>query len=112
MAASYVRQNPDRARGLVLWAAYPGPGDDLSDWDGRAVVVFGTNDGLAQMSDVEDARVRLPPGARFVPIPGGNHSQFGYYGEQSGDNPAALPHSEQQASVVVATVQLLRDLEP
>jgi hypothetical protein len=43
----------------------------------------------------------------WVPIEGGNHAQFGYYGPQPGDSPATISREEQQAQAVDATVALL-----
>jgi hypothetical protein len=43
----------------------------------------------------------------WVEIVGGNHAQFGWYGDQQGDNPATISREEQQAQTVAATVALL-----
>ena len=47
----------------------------------------------------------------FVPIEGGDHAQFGWYGPQSGDNPATISREEQQAQIVQATVDFLGSLK-
>jgi hypothetical protein len=59
--------------------------------------VFGTRDTVADVEKVERARANLPPSTRIVPIDGGNHSQFGYYGFQPGDWPATISRDAQQA---------------
>jgi len=46
-----------------------------------------------------------------VALEGGNHAQFGWYGPQKGDSSATLSHTEQQAQIVAATLELLRSLE-
>jgi hypothetical protein len=56
---------------------------------------------------IEASAALLPSDAAFVPIEGGNHAQSGWYGPQSGDNPAGISHAEQQAHVVMATAALL-----
>jgi hypothetical protein len=57
------------------------------------------------------SRTLLPSTTRWVALEGGNHAQFGWYGPQSGDRPATLSHTEQQAQIVAATLELLRSLE-
>jgi hypothetical protein len=52
----------------------------------------------------------LPPGTRWVAIEGGNHGQFGWYGEQAGDNLANISREIQQDQVIQATLDLLRAL--
>jgi DNA-directed RNA polymerase omega subunit len=53
----------------------------------------------------------LPPGTRFIPIEGGNHAQFGWYGDQNGDNPATISRAEQQKLTVDATVEVLAQVD-
>jgi hypothetical protein len=105
MSARYVQSQPTAAQGLVFWASYPDI--DLSDTSLSVVSIFGTNDAVAQSVVVEDAQARLPGDTIFVPIEGGNHSQFGWYGLQPGDNTATIEHAAQQAQTVAATVSLL-----
>jgi hypothetical protein len=52
----------------------------------------------------------LPADTTRVIIPGGNHAQFGWYGDQSGDNPAEISRLEQQSRVLSATVDFLANL--
>jgi hypothetical protein len=49
----------------------------------------------------------LPPQTRWVVIEGGNHSQFGYYGFQLGDNRATISRSAQQAATLEAILGTL-----
>jgi pimeloyl-ACP methyl ester carboxylesterase len=108
MAARYVSDHRQTISGLVLWAAYPDSGTDLSTSDVGATSVFGTRDGLTSLEEIEDSRSRLPTATEFVPINGGNHAQFGNYGPQSGDNPATISAEDQQSQSVAATLRLLR----
>jgi len=110
MAARYAYRHPEAVRGLVLWAAYPAAGDDLSARDLSVVTIYGTRDGLATSDKIEASRRLLPPSARWVPIEGGNHAQFGWYGEQAGDLPATISRAEQQAQIITATMALLASL--
>lgn len=111
MAANFVAGNPGLVDGLVLWAAYPAGGDDLSGAQLAVASVYGTRDGLATLEEIEASRPLLPADTMWTEIEGGNHAQFGWYGPQSGDNEATISREEQQAQVVAATAQLLRALE-
>jgi hypothetical protein len=52
----------------------------------------------------------LPANTRWITIEGGNHAQFGWYGDQSGDLPATISHLEQQQIIIEATLELLKAL--
>jgi dienelactone hydrolase len=107
MAALYTEQNPNRVSGLVLWASYPPDSSDLSDVNIRMTSVYGTLDGRSIPEKVLAAASRLPGDTVWVPIEGGNHAQFGWYGPQRGDNPAAIDRVDQQSKAVAATLTLL-----
>ncbi len=110
MAASYIARNPAKIEGLVLWASYPASGDNLSSMDLKVTSIYGSLDGLATPAKVLGAAPLLPADTRWVAIEGGNHGQFGWYGAQPGDNPAAISRQMQQDQVVSATVQNLQSL--
>jgi len=111
MAARFAQKHPTATGGLVLWAAYPATSDDLSARDLAVVSIYGTRDGLATEEKIAASRPLLPPDTRWVTIDGGNHAQFGYYGPQSGDNPATISQETQQEQVIAATLVLLNTLE-
>ena len=110
MAANYAVNHLEQVQGLVLWAAYPASNDDLSSSDLRVVSIFGSLDGLATGKKIEASRPLLPADTTWVSIGGGNHAQFGWYGSQAGDNPAAISRPDQQAQVLAATLELLESL--
>jgi dienelactone hydrolase len=110
MAAAFVASDPAAVEGLVLWAAYPSSGDDLSTWEGRVTSVSATKDGLATPDDIVRTTPLLPAGTEFVIVDGGNHAQFGWYGEQRGDGVATISREGQQSQTVAATLSLLRAL--
>lgn len=111
MAANFAKGQRGIVQGLVLWAAYPSASDDLSTSGLKVASISATLDGLATPAKIAASRPLLPADTSWVSIAGGNHAQFGWYGEQAGDNPAALPRSEQQAQVVAATIALLESLK-
>ena len=110
MAARFSYKNPDGVEGLVLWAAYPASTDDLSDYSIAVTSIYGTMDGLATGSKIAASRPLLPSSTAWAAIEGGNHAQFGWYGEQSGDGIATISREEQQQQIVAATLALLARL--
>lgn len=105
MAARYAAANPDKIDGLALIAAFSDV--DLSGSGIATRVIYGTRDGLATVEEVEGGASLLPADAAWVKIDGGNHGQFGWYGEQAGDNPATISHEEQAAQTTDALLALL-----
>ena len=110
MAAGYASDH-DAVNGLVLWAAYPADGTDLAAQALAVTSVYATEDGLVSIDDIDASRTQLPSATTYVEIAGGNHAQFGWYGEQNGDGVATISREEQQAQVVAATLELLAQVE-
>jgi pimeloyl-ACP methyl ester carboxylesterase len=110
MAASYAYSHPDAIDGLVFWAAYPANSNSLANRDLKVTSIYGTRDGLATEAKIDASRPLLPARTRWVAIEGGDHAQFGWYGPQSGDNPAAIDRAAQQAQIEEATAELLASL--
>jgi pimeloyl-ACP methyl ester carboxylesterase len=107
MAAQYASRNSDTVDALILWAAYPPSGVDLSEHDLVATSIYGTRDGLVSQAEIDASRRQLPPATRFVPIEGGNHAQFGSYGPQEGDLAPEIGAEDQQAQIALATIATL-----
>jgi hypothetical protein len=112
MAAQFAAGNPMAVDGLALWGSYPAENIDLSQVPLEVVSIFGDSDGVASLDTITQSAAQLPPNAVFVAIPGGNHTQFGWYGEglQRGDNPAGISREEQQAIIINSTVQMLESI--
>ena len=111
MAARFAHRYPSSVHGLVLWAAYPAASDDLSARKLAVVSIYSTRDGLATVEKIATSRSLLPPETRWIAIEGGNHAQFGWYGSQSGDNPATTSREVQQQQTIAATLLLLASLQ-
>lgn len=112
IAAAFIADHPDAVDALILWASYPGKEDSLTRRRDLAVTsIYGTQDGLATVEKIEASRSLLPPQSTFVAIEGGNHAQFGWYGEQRGDTPATITPEAQQAQVIAATITALAAIE-
>ena len=107
MAAQYLAGS-SKVQGLALWASYPAV--DLSKAPIKAMSIYGTSDGVAKLDSVLGGAKFLPANTPFIAIEGGDHSGFGWYGMQPGDNPATISREEQNAQTVKATVELLASL--
>lgn len=107
MAAKYVYDNPAAVDGLAFWAAYPAESNSLTGAELPITSIWGSVDGVATPDDIAASEPFLPVGTMWVEIVGGNHAQFGWYGDQEGDNPAGISREEQQGQTVAATVALL-----
>ena len=110
MAANFVYNQPDLVDALFLWASFPAEGNNLAQSPIQAISIYGTQDGLATVADVEASRSLLPASTEWVAIEGGNHAQFGWYGEQSGDLIATMSRDEQQKLIAAATIDFLNSL--
>jgi hypothetical protein len=108
MAALFADNHRQEIKGLVLWASYPASSNNLADSTIRVSSIYATLDGLATKDKIEASHSLLPADTSWVPIDGGNHAQFGWYGNQPGDNPARLSRQDQQAQVIQATLELLK----
>ncbi|MBA3874370.1 MAG: alpha/beta hydrolase, partial [Anaerolineae bacterium] len=109
MAAQYLASST-KVQGLAFWASYPAV--DLSKASIKAVSIYGTSDGVAKLDSVLGGKKFLPADTPFVAIEGGDHSGFGWYGMQPGDNPATISREDQNAQTVQATVDMLASLSP
>lgn len=107
MAAQYTLNHDNVIDGLVLWASFPAEGADLSRHDIEAISIYGTQDGLAPPEEILPTAERLPENTAFFEISGGNHAQFGDYGEQNGDLPATIDLVDQIDQTVTYTLELL-----
>ena len=110
MAAQYAAAHPALIQGLIFWAAYPASDNDLSKTHLKVVSISGSLDGLATPDKVQASAPILPPNTTWVVIQGGNHAQFGWYGDQPGDQTATTPRQVQTNVIVQSTVNGLSAL--
>ena len=104
MAADYAAGNADKLDGVILLAAYP-----ASKLDGRlkTVLIYGSEDKVLNAGRYEDNLKNTPDDRTEHIIQGGNHAQFGSYGEQKGDGTASITGKEQvdeTVYVIIGTV--------
>ena len=98
MASDYVAGNPGKISGLVLMGAYPNA--TLAQSDVSVLSLYGSEDGVLNREAFDQAKAKMPTDVTYQEILGGNHGNFGNYGEQKGDGIALISAPEQQAIAV------------
>ncbi|OON97591.1 MAG: hypothetical protein ATN31_08060 [Candidatus Epulonipiscioides saccharophilum] len=109
-AAMFTKNNyKDKdIEGLILLASYTNKNNDLSQIADLSVLsIYAELDGLATIEDILSNKKYLPQNTTFHLIKGGNHAQFGLYGDQSGDLPAILSPIDQQNEIIKTTLKFL-----
>lgn len=110
MAAQYAASDPARVRALALLASYPAGSTDLADSELSVASIYGTLDGVLSEEAFKAAAPQLPADTEYVPIEGGNHAQFGSYGDQPGDNEASIDAIDQLDATVEAIGLMMRPI--
>lgn len=105
MAAVYAAEHGDALDGVILCAAYP---TKPLDEDLTEVLIYGSEDGVLNMEKVEEGAQYAPSDVTEHVIEGGNHAQFGNYGEQKGDGTAEISAEKQQEEAVKVIVDAVR----
>jgi hypothetical protein len=110
MATNYAQEHDD-ITGLVLLASYPQDNVMFTDDSIEVLSLWGSNDQVANLDKVKDAKNLLPKDAEFKEIEGGNHGGFGDYGHQKGDGEATLTNQEQMMQTAQYIVEFMNDLQ-
>lgn len=92
VAANYTSKHQDKIKGLVLLAAYPS--NPISD-NVSLLSIYGTEDGCLEKDTYSKDKTNWPKNSLEYVIEGGNHAQFGDYGNQSGDGNASISKEDQ-----------------
>ena len=113
IASRFALSYSDSFDGLILiGTSHPKEAAfDLSNINLSVTKVYASNDGLASVEEVQANAIYLPDDTNWVLIDGGNHSQFGYYGTQLGDDSATISREEQQKLTVDAVLTALKNVQ-
>ena len=98
MAASFSAEHDKEVDNLVLLAAYST--SDLTDKEICVFSFYGTEDKVLNMEKYEEYFANLPDDVIEEVLEGGNHANYGYYGDQEGDGKASISREEQQECVL------------
>lgn len=93
VASGWAADHVDELSGVVLLASYSTA--DLSQSGLSVLSLYGSEDEVLNRDAYEDALSNLPSDFEEGVIVGGNHAQFGNYGEQAGDGAAAISPRDQ-----------------
>ena len=105
MASDYTVENSEKISGLILMGSYPN--ESLSQSDISVLSLYGSEDGVLNREAFEQAKEKMPEDVTYEEIFGGNHANFGNYGEQQGDGTPLISASEQQAISVEKIKELM-----
>ncbi|QWB95259.1 alpha/beta hydrolase [Mycoplasmatota bacterium] len=89
---------------MVFLASYPIK--DVSDKD--VLMMTAEFDGLLDLEEVETSKIYLNEETTYIDINGGNHAQFGWYGEQKGDKEASITTKVQQDLIINYILEFIR----
>lgn len=109
MASKFAHDHPEKINGIFFLAAYPVESTDLSQQEISSLSLYGELDGLVNVDEIVEHVKLLPSDREVVIIKGGNHAQFGYYGEQKGDRESKITREEQQSEVLGAILNWLKE---
>lgn len=111
MAARYAASHPDALKGIFFLASYPDEKGSVKSLGIPALSILGTKDEVVNAEKYQKGRSYLPEDTVYYTIEGGNHSQFGDYGHQSGDGEASIDVQEQQSQTVKTISDWLHGIE-
>jgi hypothetical protein len=110
MVAQLIGENPS-IDSLVLIASYLNPPQDFRNTPNLSVLLLtASNDLVLAKENFDKGMILLPENHHLVEIIGGNHGQFGSYGQQNGDGVATLSPQEQISQSVTAISDFLQEL--
>ncbi|AZQ44463.1 alpha/beta fold hydrolase [Nonlabens ponticola] len=110
MAAQFTQEHPELINGLVLLGTTHPRDYALTANDVQVLKIYGGNDQVAPVDKVLLNKVNLPEHTIYEEIDGGNHSQFGHYGQQIGDGSASISREKQQEKTINHILQFLENL--
>lgn len=111
MAARYAASHPDALQGIFFLASYPDQKGSVKSLGIQALSILGTNDEVVNATKYQNGRSYLPEDTVYYTIEGGNHSQFGDYGHQSGDGEPEITGEEQLSQTVKAVTEWLEGIQ-
>ena len=106
MAAAYLEDCAEHYKGLILLGSYST--SNLSNTKLNVLSMYGSEDKILNKEKYEKNKSNLPSNFKEIVISGGNHSQFGMYGEQNGDGIATIPRSEQTQLTAFEIIKMIQ----
>jgi hypothetical protein len=91
-ACRFTSGNPEKVFGLFLFGSYCDR--DISEFSGKVISIMGLKDQIINRENYQKAKSNLPLNVNHLEIIGLNHSDFGDYGQQSGDGASSLDNEQ------------------
>ena len=107
MAADYAARHADQLSGLILLAAYPPEGVDLTRTSFGSLSLLAEHDQVAAAAKVQAGMTQLSPSSRLEVIPGAVHAFFGRYGPQQGDGVPTVRREQAEEAIIERIVDYL-----
>lgn len=107
MAADYASRHADQLSGLILLAAYPAGGVDLTTTRFGGLSLLAEHDQVADAAKVRAGMTQLSPSSRLEVVPGAVHAFFGRYGPQQGDGVPTVRRAEAEQDIIDRIVAYL-----
>ncbi|MBQ9341958.1 MAG: alpha/beta hydrolase [Lachnospiraceae bacterium] len=105
-AGKYLKKSRDDYAGIILLGSYLA--DNLSDMDIKALLLYGSKDGIIRRDKLKAGEKYLPRIKTEIVIEGGCHSYFGSYGMQKGDGAPEITKEEQYSITVDEILNFMR----
>lgn len=107
MISKYAFQHEEKIDGIIFLGSYPA--DDFSIKSMPMLSIYGEVDALATVEKIENSKKFMSKNTTMHMIKGGNHANFGMYGEQKGDNASIItPKAQRDETVKVIEQWLLK----
>jgi len=111
-----------KIKGVVLWAGIPDPAQPINDKPVKGLSLWATNNPKTNEDVINGSKPNLPPDTHYIALQGGNHAQFGWYGDNEtdydyfaddgSDLPADISRKMQTDLICSYTISLLDSLTP
>ncbi len=102
VVASIIASNNEEITEVVLMASYST--NDLTEKD--VLLLTGEYDNVMLEEEYEESKSNYDNYSEFM-IEGGNHAQFGWYGEQADDGEATITTKQQQDIVIEKIIEFI-----
>lgn len=112
MAARYANQSKNKnLQGVFFLAAYPDEKGRLDHKNLVALSITASRDGVLNRSKYRQGKKYLPRDTKYESIAGGNHGNFGSYGQQNGDRKATISNAKQQEIIANDLINWLKKIK-
>ncbi|MCR8842575.1 alpha/beta hydrolase [Paenibacillus sp. SC116] len=106
MISRYAFHHENKVDGIIFLASYPA--DDFSTKSIPMLSIYGEVDGLATVEEIKNRENVMSKNTTMHMIKGGNHANFGMYGEQKGDNASLITPKAQQDETIKVMLDWLQ----